>query len=268
MNLFISLTKTLALLIFLEIMIISVEASQGKDHSQPITLQAESSTEFTLIPINSLEDPLDRQEFSQPEPLPLPNIAPQMLDPNELPRNSTDATEIKNADLPDITSAEQHLPQQEGATELFLPEDTNFLSTCKIKEFGVQFMCNPEWEIADSRHPDESPVIISQDPLITLTWKKFPIKIRYLGQVNQLFLEDSANYASGFKTEQVEFAGYPAVAVKGYDQNFPETQRQDYYYIYDQHLIGISFAITPAQRWEEKKRWLKEIKESFAGLPH
>lgn len=139
--------------------------------------------------------------------------------------------------------------------------------TCKMKDLGVQFMCDLNWKVINEGRPEEAEIILSQDPLITIGWKKFSQNIKFLAQLNKFFFEETGQYQNGFSTEKVNFAGHNAVLVKGYDKLSPQAQRRDYFYLHGDQLVSISFSISPKEKWEEGKVIIQEVKNSFAALP-
>ena len=135
-----------------------------------------------------------------------------------------------------------------------------------MQDWGVEFKCDLNWEGVNSAHPERAPILLSKTPLVTLNWEKFDRNVRFLGQLNKFFFEKTGLYEPGFVMENVRFAGYNAIAVKGFDQRLADTERRDYFYIYDNQLISVSFRLFPKDQWDKGKFLVQEVKNSFAPI--
>lgn len=160
---------------------------------------------------------------------------------------------------------EETEPSSSAYSESRIIKDT--VRTFKMQDWGVQFMCDLKWKVINAETPAQAQIILSEEPLVTIDWKKFDQNIRFLAQLNKFFFEDTGLYAQGFSTEKVDFAGHDAVLVKGYDKNLPDAQRRDYFYLHDNKLVSISFTLSPKDEWDQGKEIIEEVKESFAAMP-
>ncbi len=136
---------------------------------------------------------------------------------------------------------------------------------CRMKDWGVQFTCDVNWEVMD-RNTDLLKIVLSKDPLVTVSLKRFDEPVHFLNQLNTLFMEKNGRYKNGYQTERVKFAGYDAILVKGYSTDEAQTQLRDYYYLHNNRLYGVYFRLSPQERWEEGKLIIKEMKENFSQI--
>jgi hypothetical protein len=137
-------------------------------------------------------------------------------------------------------------------------------SLCQTAEYGVKYWCDTQWESQDAS--DGEMFVISSSPKVTLEFAHTDKKIVFLGQVNTFLLSELGDYKAGFRTERVKFAGREAIVVKGFDKNNPETRYQDYYFIHDNKLAGVKFALSPKEQWDEGKFLIKKVADSFVPL--
>ncbi|MCA9401117.1 MAG: hypothetical protein KC713_05785 [Candidatus Omnitrophica bacterium] len=144
-------------------------------------------------------------------------------------------------------------------------QEVSKVQTCKMKNLGVQFTCNLSWKVINEESGD-GVIVLSDDPLVTLTWKQMEHKIRFLGQLNTMFFEKLGAYENGFRTEKVDFAGFQAVMVKGYTNGQSDAQVRDFYFVKDDQLVNVSFSLSPKERWDDGKFLIEEVRNTFAKL--
>ena len=139
--------------------------------------------------------------------------------------------------------------------------------TCAVQELGVQFKCDPHWSTESTGTSGHGLVVASADPLVTIGWKKFDQSIRFVGQLNKIFFEKIGLYQDGFGTERVNFAGHDAVLVKGYEKERPDAEHRDYFYLFNDQLVSVSFTLSPKEDWDKGKGLIQKIKDSFTPMP-
>jgi hypothetical protein len=198
--------------------------------------------------------------------------APQQLAFNKMSFNSVEGIviELENALLqaayetvPEETAqgAEASADELAEVSEIHIAKEDSY---CVVHELGIRFACDHTW--SKNSAGEASSLILSKDPLVTLTWGKLNGNIHFLGQLSKFFFEELGRYRTGFVTENVHFAGYNAVAVKGYDIHQPDTQRRDYFYLYDNQLVNVSFTLADNDKLNEGKFLVKEVASTFSPI--
>jgi len=153
-----------------------------------------------------------------------------------------------------------------GAMNRPADQQAGLIETCQMKDWGVQFACDLSLEVID-KNQEVIQVVLSKDPMVTLSWERFNNNVRFLGQLNRFFFEKFDFYQDGFKTESVQFAGHQAVLVKGYAKQQPDVQTRDYYYLYGDKLFGVFFRLSSIDKLGAGELVVKKAKDSFSGLP-
>lgn len=148
------------------------------------------------------------------------------------------------------------------------PDDGNqeiALSTCSDEEFGVEFLCNPDWQIEVGQ--GAILIIISEDPAVTMTIAKTYTPVFSLSQLDRDVLKKMGQYAEGFETERLIFANRDAIKVKGFAEDYPEMRLLDYYSINDVDMYSILFSVSPKEEWDRYQYLIDHIAESFRFIP-
>ncbi len=142
------------------------------------------------------------------------------------------------------------------------PDD---IKTCSMKEWGIAFTCDMTWETTNNQNTKEIAIVLSKDPLVTMNFIKMEKNIHFISQLNKFFFEDSHLYQDGFAMEKVNFAGFPAIYVKGFDKKDPNTRRRDYFFINNNKLLNVSFTFSP-EKEDKGKAVIQEVKKTFVAL--
>ncbi len=182
----------------------------------------------------------------------------------------TTTAEIQNS-LPTEDKIVEFIQNDSAPTDLVQSDSiqnglTDTINICTMKDWGIEFPCDMKWMANTEDEPGNIKFILSQEPLITFGWKRFDQDIHFLGQLNNIFFEKIGFYQNGFGTERVNLAGYDAVLVKGYSAEIPDTQQRDYFYLHNNKLVGVSFTLSPADKWEEGKLLIQKVKNSFSTI--
>ena len=162
---------------------------------------------------------------------------------------------------------DQFLSDDGAMSENLTEEDVSVdepgeLPICKIKDMGIQFLCDLNQEVIMAEDGVER-VVMQEDPIITMAFKKLDKKFLFLSQLNTYFFKQTGLYKDGFRLENVEFAGHDAVLVKALSAFSDNTQRRDYFYIYDGVTVQVSFLFSDEKWGMDERVKLKEIIEGF-----
>jgi hypothetical protein len=139
------------------------------------------------------------------------------------------------------------------------------LTTCSDEEFGVEFLCNPDWQI----EVDQKAllIIISEDPAVTMTIAKTYTPVFSLSQLDRDVLKTMGQYAEGFETERMIFADRDAIKIQGFAEDYPEMRLLDYYLINDVDMYSVLFSVSPEEEWDNYQSLINRITESFRFIP-
>ena len=126
---------------------------------------------------------------------------------------------------------------------------------------GIRFGCDLSWKV--KRVENANVIVISKDPLVTLSFGPMNSKIKLLGQLSPMKLRKTGMYKSGLKSKYVTLAGFNALKVRGYSKDNSDIRRLDYFFIHDSKLCGMSFSIYPKDRWEDARPVITALTESI-----
>ena len=237
------------ILFFIIMVIFSSGKSQTSSNQQPQPAQAQPV--ITVLPVPETNNSAEAM-----------TVAAQQLPPDKVD-SSAENPLIKAMAVENSNSGIMgNLPGTADKKTFF----SSASHICPMKDWGVEFTCDQDWDVSPETAGELNPLVVSQDPLLTLSGEKFDRNIRYLMQLNRLFFENTGHYKNGFVTENADFAGYKAILVKGYDAQLPDIQRRDYFYLYNDKLLSVSFKISD-NKDQEGKMILQEVKNSFRALP-
>ena len=149
--------------------------------------------------------------------------------------------------------------------EISSPEGSGSLKICRMKEWDVQFKCDLTWEILD-KEKENFRLVLSKDPMVTVSWQKFDKKLHFFNQMNRMFFEAFNLYQDGFQMENVKFSDHDAILVKGFSKQEPAVEMRDYYYLYGDKLLGVFFRLEPGNKSDNGKLIMKQVKDTFAKL--
>ena len=135
------------------------------------------------------------------------------------------------------------------------------LQTCSEAALQVEFLCNPAWDYHLSE--DALLVVISQDPMVTMTFARMDSEINYLYQMNKNELAKKDLYRQGFKADLRKVNGQDALVVRAFSRSEPQRRVLDFFYIHQGQLFGALFAVHPIDSWDEYKFLIKTISESI-----
>jgi hypothetical protein len=135
------------------------------------------------------------------------------------------------------------------------------LHRCSDAKLGVRFYCNPDWELVSEG--DSMLMIISEDPVVTLTIAKSEQPVIFLDQLTEDVLQEIGQYADGFGVSRVWMANQEAVQVIGHHRWHPETQLIDHYLIHDVDLYSVLISISPKESVRDYENLLNIIVEHF-----
>ena len=138
------------------------------------------------------------------------------------------------------------------------------LHECKDAKLKIQFLCYPDWELQTEK--DTVLIIVSKDPLVTITIAKSddaPISLR---QLTPRALKEMGQYADGFETQNVVINGQGGVEVKGRSLTHPKARFLDYYIVRHGELYSLLFSVEPHERWRDYEPLLIKIKDSVRFL--
>src|SRR3989338_4022312 len=191
------------------------------------------------------------------------NVTPANFVPDPQEKASQEEAAQAQSETPPVPekTAEIDIPAKPTAYEKTFLTDT--IRTCSLKNWGVAFKCDLKWNVSEDDEPGKMDVIIFEDPLVTVGWKKFDKNVLYLSQLNRFFFEKLGLYEDGFSLENVRFADHDAVLVKGFSADTPDTQRRDYFYLHNEKMVSIFFTLSPKEKWEGGKSLIQEVKNSF-----
>ncbi len=146
-----------------------------------------------------------------------------------------------------------------------IEHDRQNLVTCYAHACGLTFQCNPQWRV---RVVDEYSTIItiSADPFVTLAISRIDSDIRLLGKLTKSFFQDKQIYMDNFRKEYVPFGGGDAIELKAFSKFEPGMRYQGYFYVNDNGLNSVFFAVYPKQHWDEYKFFIKEIAGTFKRI--
>ena len=129
------------------------------------------------------------------------------------------------------------------------PIKTVALHECKDQTLGLQFLCNPDWEL--EAHDQSMLIIISSDPAVTLTISKAKSPVIFFEQLTDTALKEMGQYVDGFTKEKVQIAGENATKVMGYSIGYPEIRLLDFYFLRDFELYSILFSVNPKEKFSD-----------------
>jgi len=135
---------------------------------------------------------------------------------------------------------------------------------CADSEFGVEFACEPTWKW--KRTGDAILIIISSQPMVTMTISRVDSPIKLLGQITDSYLRERGLYADGFQAERVKFLDGEAVHVKAISRDDPDIRLSDYFFIKNNSLYGVLFSVKPSEEWDKYKFDIQKIIQSFQNL--
>jgi len=136
------------------------------------------------------------------------------------------------------------------------------LEVCTDDKLQVKFLCNPDWEL--ETEDNAMLIVISKDPVVTLTIAKAKSPVIFLEQLTKETLAEMGQYADGFTQEKAQFAGQEAVKVQGVPKEFPEIRLLDHYVLYDLILYSVLFSVNPKEKFDDYAALFNKITESFA----
>ena len=139
--------------------------------------------------------------------------------------------------------------------------DQSFLRYCSDETLKVRLLCSRDWAVEE--HEDALFMVISEDPVVTLTISKIKPSVKFLGQLNKTNLEAIGQYQQGFQVEEVSVGKEKALKVKAFSKTYPEIRLLDYYFVHDAHLYGLLFSVDPKEEWEHYQFLIQKIANSF-----
>jgi len=149
----------------------------------------------------------------------------------------------------------------ENFDENSAPIKTVDLQVCTDDKLQVKFLCNPDWEL--ETEDNAMLIVISEDPVVTLTIAKSKSPVIFLEQLTKETLAEMGQYTDGFTQETAQFAGHEAVKVQGVPKEFPEIRLLDHYVLYDLSLYSVLFSVNPKEKFDEYAALFNKIAESF-----
>jgi len=145
-----------------------------------------------------------------------------------------------------------------------LPDDKGLI-TCFSQACQVSFLCNPDWKI---RILDEFSTIItlSEDPFVTVAISRVDADIHLLGQLSRSFFKEKGLYQDNFQKDYASFAGGRAIELKAFSKIEPDMRYLGYFYIHNDALNSVFFAVYPKDRWDDYKFFIRKIAGSFKRI--
>ncbi len=133
--------------------------------------------------------------------------------------------------------------------------------TCREPEFGVKFLCSPDWTVHFDDRADM--FVIEEDPEVILMIARETTGLISIEQLTHDWLSKSGNYADGFDIERLKVDGFDAVKVKAYDKQDNDIRLTDVYIIRGGHLYKILFSVAPKTEWEKYQFLFEKVLTSL-----
>lgn len=135
---------------------------------------------------------------------------------------------------------------------------------CVNPKLGIQFYCEDKWKV---RMLDDAVlVVISSEPMATVTVARIDTDIKYLSQLTHKVLKDKELYKEGFRAERSKLGGKDTLQIKAFSKQYADRRVLDFFFIHEEALYGVLFAVYPKDSWDQYKFLIKNIVDSFEFL--
>ena len=159
----------------------------------------------------------------------------------------------------------EQAPEPQQTVQERIDHDLASLQDCYARGCGLIFKCNPQWRV---RVVDDysSIITISTDPFVTLAISRIDTKIKLLGQLTRSFFQEKQIYLDNFREEYVSFGGDQAIELKAFSKFEPRMRYLGYFYINDDGLNSVFFAVYPKEHWDDYKFFIRKLAASFQRI--
>jgi len=155
--------------------------------------------------------------------------------------------------------------QEPEAIQDRITRDQISLVDCYAHACGLTFKCNPQWKV---RVVDEYSTIItiSTEPFVTMAISRIDSEIKLLGQLTKSFFQDKKIYSDNFQKGYVSFGGKDAIELKAFSKFEPRMRYLGYFFVDENGLNSVFFAVYPKEHWDDYKFFIKELAGTFQRI--
>ncbi len=136
------------------------------------------------------------------------------------------------------------------------------LEMCHDKKLRVAFLCDPDWDY--QLVEDGLLVIMSRDPIVTITFARIDSEITHLPKLNKSVLSKKNLYEKGFRRDLMQINGRDVIIVRAFAKKDASRRVLDHFFMRDEKLFGVLFSVTPKDKWDEFKFKIKAVADSIS----
>lgn len=162
-----------------------------------------------------------------------------------------------------------------GANEQMLPYLTEFqiesetlpdeVHYCQDDQMRVQFLCNPDW-IMEEDESGSRLIVISEDPLVTLTLAKEDGSVITLKDLTWPVLKEMGQYQDDYALNYVTVAGRDTINTEAIAVTDGDMRLSDFYMTRDGVLYTFLFAVKPKDQFTQVMPLIFNIMNSVQFL--